>query len=95
MVSIPGQPLAADTIDVAQGWNMIGSISTSVPVGNIVQIPTGIVASQYFGYTGGMYNPATTIDPMKGYWVKVNQNGRLVLSGGAFSVKPKAAGPFR
>lgn len=92
VISVPGETLATDTIAVAQGWNMIGAISTSVPVGSIVQLPSGIVASQYFGYTGGMYNPATTIDPMKGYWVKVSQNGRLVLTGGAFVVKPNAGG---
>jgi hypothetical protein len=82
-VSIPGVFITSDTLDVIQGWNIIGSISTPVAVGSIMQIPNGIVASHYFGYTGAGYTSSTTIDPMKGYWVKVNQNGKLVLQGGS------------
>jgi hypothetical protein len=80
-VSVPGEAMQVDTIEVVQGWNIIGSISSPVSVGSIVQIPSGIVASQYFGYSGGGYTSSPTIDPMKGYWVKVSQNGKLVLPG--------------
>jgi hypothetical protein len=88
-VSIPGVFITSDTLDVIQGWNIIGSISSPVAVGSIVQIPNGIVASQYFGYTGAGYTSSTTIDPMKGYWVKVNQNGKLVLTGGPILTRPE------
>jgi hypothetical protein len=80
-ISLTGGERNQDTIDVATGWNMIGSISDPVPVGSIVQIPSGIVVSSYFGYGSTGYTPATTIEPMKGYWVKVNQSGQLVLIG--------------
>lgn len=78
-LEIDGGRVARDSIDVVTGWNMIGSISTAVAVGGIVQEPPGIVVSSYYEFTGGSYQVATTIEPMKGYWVKVNQNGQLVL----------------
>jgi hypothetical protein len=84
-VSVTGGTRSQDTIDVVTGWNIIGSISDPVTVGSIVQIPSGIVVSSYFGYGSTGYTPATTIEPMKGYWVKVNQNGQLVLIGGAIA----------
>jgi len=75
-----GGPRATDTIAVYTGWNLIGSISFSVDVQSIIQEPPGIVASEYFGYAGGVYAGVTAINPMRGYWVKVNQPGILVLS---------------
>ena len=81
LLSLTGGVRSLDTINVVQGWNIIGSISSPVPVASIVQIPGGIVVSQYFGYSGSAYAPAASINPMQGYWVKVSQNGRLVLPG--------------
>jgi len=79
VLELEGGRVARDSIDVVTGWNMIGSISTPVPVGNIVQVPPGIVLSSYYEFAGGSYQVASEIQPMKGYWVKVNQNGKLVL----------------
>jgi hypothetical protein len=83
-LSVLGDPQNLDTIDVDAGWNLIGSISSPVDTGSVVQIPNGIVASQYYGYNGTMYTVPSTIDPFHGYWVKVNQPGKLVLSGTGF-----------
>jgi hypothetical protein len=58
---------------------MIGSISYSVDTSTIITVPTGIRASQYFGYNGG-YNPSPTIEPGMAYWVKATSAGRFVLS---------------
>ncbi len=78
-LSLSGGLRTLDTISVSQGWNIIGSISSAVPVGSIIQIPSSIVTSLYFGYSTTGYAATTSIDPMSGYWVKVNQNGFLVL----------------
>ena len=58
---------------------MIGSISQAIQAANITSIPSGIVTSQFFGYDNG-YIPGVTIEPGKGYWVKVSSNGKLILS---------------
>ena len=37
------------------------------------------MTSRFFAYRGA-YTPSNTIDPGTGYWVKVSQSGKLVLS---------------
>jgi hypothetical protein len=78
-VNISGLPLNLDTVAVVSGWNLIGSISNSILVASINQIPSGIVSSSFYGYQTGYYL-ADSINPGRGYWVKVNQDGKLVLN---------------
>jgi hypothetical protein len=78
-VTLTGALITDDTIDVATGWNLIGSLSASFPVTNIASIPGGLVTSDFFGYTGS-YATAAVLDPGMGYWVKVASAGQLVLS---------------
>jgi hypothetical protein len=80
-VSITGTARLQDSISVHTGWNLIGSISNPVVASSIQQIPPGIVGSSYFGYTAG-YSVADTLQPGKGYWVKVSQAGELVIQSG-------------
>jgi hypothetical protein len=68
-----------DTVQVAIGWNLIGSISESLLTSSITSDPPGIVTSSFYCYNSG-YQIADTIQPGKGYWVKVNQPGSLILS---------------
>ncbi len=79
-VSMTGVPRLSDTISVVDGWNLIGTITTPVPVSTISEVPGGIVASDYFTYTGTGYVTATTLEPGKGYWVKSSGTGVLILS---------------
>jgi hypothetical protein len=74
-----GDTTLNDSIQVVDGWNMIGSITQPVPVSTINSDPPGIVTSRFFGYSTG-YTHADTIEPGRGYWVKVNQVGTLILS---------------
>ncbi len=83
-IAITGKPIAADTLPVVEGWNLIGSISTSVATSQVQSLPGGLVTSSFFRYTEG-YRTADTIAPGFGYWVKVNQPGELILSTGSSS----------
>ncbi|HEY6191903.1 MAG TPA: T9SS type A sorting domain-containing protein [Bacteroidota bacterium] len=78
-VTVTGKVFGPDTIDVADGWNMIGCTSAPVPVSGIASIPPGITTSNFFGYTGA-YKTTTVLQPGFGYWVKVQQAGQLVLA---------------
>ncbi|MDI6766712.1 MAG: T9SS type A sorting domain-containing protein [Bacteroidota bacterium] len=78
-INIFGDSITSDTIDVSPGWNMIGSISSNVSTNSIVELPTDIVTSRYFGYRQG-YKSTDTLHPKKGYWVKVISSGKLVFS---------------
>ena len=75
---ITGIPNIIDTINVNEGWNMIGGLSVPIAVSSIIQIPSSIVFPNYFGYNNG-YFAADTLRVGKSYWVKVSQNGKLIL----------------
>jgi hypothetical protein len=76
--SITGASILSDSVSVTTGWNIIGSITSSVDTSMIITIPTGLRASSYFGYSGG-YVPVTHLDPGLGYWVKASGAGQFVL----------------
>jgi hypothetical protein len=78
IATVTGTSLTLDSINVVAGWNMIGSISIPVAKSSIVEIPSNNVGSQYYGYNSG-YAIADTLKPGHAYWVKVLQNGKLVL----------------
>jgi hypothetical protein len=77
-VDVPGTYVFADTIPLAAGWNMVGSISLPVDTADVVQSPPGILASVFFGYNAG-YAADTLIRPGKAYWVKASGAGALYL----------------
>lgn len=81
-VSISGRPVVADTIDVSVGWNLIGSISSTIATNTIGSIPGGIVTSAFYRYGGSGYSVADTLTPGEGSWVKTTQNGKLILAEG-------------
>ncbi len=78
-LSFAGITVTQDTIPITIRWNLIGSISNPVPVVSISSNPPGIITSQFFGYDG-IYFASDSIYPGKAYWVKVNQDGELILS---------------
>jgi hypothetical protein len=78
-VSITGARIELDTTDVEEGWNMVGSITDTVPVSSITSDPGGLVTSGFFGFSDGYFN-SDNIVPGRGYWVKASQAGKLILS---------------
>ncbi len=77
--TITGCPLRIDTIDLRQGWNLIGIGSSGATVSSIQQLPPGTLSSQFFGYNGAGYVIATLLAPGRGYWIKARNAGRIVL----------------
>ncbi|HTK81481.1 MAG TPA: S8 family serine peptidase [Bacteroidota bacterium] len=80
-VAIDGYIIPSETVAVVHGWNLIGSITSSIAPFSITSNPGGIVTSEFFGYEGS-YIPTDTLRPGKGYWVNVDQDGQLILSSG-------------
>jgi serine protease len=78
-VTIWGTMITDDTISVSSGWNLIGSISIPIAVSSIGSSPGGIVTSGFYGYAGA-YGTTDSLRPGHGYWVKVDQDGELILS---------------
>ncbi|GEM_PF-1404799 len=77
--NIDGYLLLEDTIDVVEGWNLIGNISANMDIALIASEPAGIVTSEFYTFDGG-YSTVTTLLPGHGYWVKVSETGKLILS---------------
>ncbi len=64
---------------VQDKWNLIGGPSGFVATSEIV--PTGTtIASAFFGYGASGYYTASSIQPGRGYWVKVNGAGTLGMT---------------
>lgn len=78
VVSFFGTPRNTDSVHVVAGWNLIGTLSATIPVSSIIQIPSENVDSKYYGFDGH-YIPEESLKEGKGYWVKVIQDGILIL----------------
>ncbi len=76
---VDGYTYSSDTIPVATGWNLVGSISEALAVTAVTSDPPGILTSDFFRYEDG-YSPADSIIPGKGYWVQTDQAGDLFLA---------------
>jgi hypothetical protein len=91
-ISLSGLPRYALAIDVKARWNIVGSISKGIPSSSVVSVGTSI-RSSFFGYHHG-YFIADTIQPGKGYWVKVTSDGQL-YEDSSFSSSMRASGLFK
>lgn len=87
--NMAGTQRTTQTIPVVAGWNMIGTLSTSVSTASATTAPPGIVTSSFYGYDGG-YAIASSLDPSKGYWVKTSSAGTLSMAAGASTPKTDA-----
>ncbi len=93
-IEFAGTTIASDTIDVIAGWNIIGPFSYPSLSSDVAPIPPVAILSSFFAYTGGSgYAAEDTLEPGKGYWVKVNQAGKLMLGSGSV-LAGKSAGPL-
>ena len=78
-VIVYGYQKSLDTIQVYTGWNLIGSISEPVAVSSLMAFPLPMETSPVWGYEAS-YFATDTIYPGRGYWIKVDHDGNLVLS---------------
>ncbi|MGA9115519.1 MAG: hypothetical protein WB626_01975 [Bacteroidota bacterium] len=81
-VTLVGGERDRDSVAVMRGWNMVGSITAAVDADSVTPRPPGIVLTPYYAFNGASYVPADTLEPMRSYWVKVNQAGWLLLGSG-------------
>jgi len=87
-LAFSGDPVAVESVDVRDRWNIVGALTTPIPVAQISAIPPVTIASAFFGYSAADgYAAADTLFPGNGYWVKVANTGRLVISTAAMVTK--------
>ena len=84
--SISGSPINSKDIALAEGWNMIGGLSSSADISD----PSNIVISgTLYGYNG-TYNTASDLEPGKGYWLRASSAGTITLNASSSEVSKKA-----
>jgi photosystem II stability/assembly factor-like uncharacterized protein len=76
-----GTPKSADTIDVKKGWNIVGPLEQPLPATSVTTDPLGNTDSFFYGYSVIGYAQSDTLKPGFGYWVKMKQDGKLMLQG--------------
>ena len=77
--TIDGIPINELTVNLNEGWNLITGGSTSLNILDI-QDPDGIIiAGTVYGFVLGGYSNEEIIEPGKGYWVRTNSSGSIVL----------------
>lgn len=76
--TLTGTMVTTDTFDLKIGWNIIGTISVPVPISNILTIPPNIITTNFYSYNL-KYEIVDTLKPGYGYWVKSNNNGKIIL----------------
>ncbi|MBI3195418.1 MAG: SUMF1/EgtB/PvdO family nonheme iron enzyme [Ignavibacteriae bacterium] len=79
-IPISGNIIFDDSIEVVEGWNLIGSLSVPIAVSTIKTEPMVLITSEFWGYVPGIgYQQSDTLQPGHGYWIKANQNGVIML----------------
>jgi len=76
-VQFVGSAIVSDTLILDSGWNLVGSVSSPLEIGTIVEIPPGHLQSGFYLYDAG-YREASTLEPGRGYWVR-SAGGSIVL----------------
>ncbi|TAK58352.1 MAG: hypothetical protein EPO24_08515 [Bacteroidetes bacterium] len=77
-IQMTGYEIHSDSIDVFEGWNLIGSISSPVQISSILTEPHDNIDGNMFEYNNG-YRIASEIEPGKSYWVKAKHDGTIYL----------------
>ena len=87
---VSGSPIDQVTIFLSEGWNLMGSLSSSFESSSIDD-PEGIIISgSIYGFEG-TYQSTTTLQPGKGYWINASTDGQVTLnsdSDNAARIKP-------
>ncbi|MBI2418923.1 MAG: choice-of-anchor J domain-containing protein, partial [Ignavibacteriales bacterium] len=81
-VNVSGNAVAANTVPLVAGWNLIGVHMNPATVTAITTTPAGIINSPFYGYNGG-YSTPTALESGKGYWVRASAAGVINLPAAA------------
>lgn len=82
-VGLLGAPVSTIAFPVSAGWNLIGGVTSEVPLVNVGVSPPDNLASGFFSFDGQGYAAAQSLLPGRGYWVKMHGPGLVVVSSSA------------
>ena len=77
--TITGNSISELTISLNEGWNLITGISTPFDVIEINDPDEIIISGTIYEFTSGGYSNAEILEPGKGYWIRTNNSGSIIL----------------
>ena len=81
-------------INVSEGWNLIGGFEKIVQTNQITTTPPGLIIGPIYTYSD-RYQIATTIEPGRGYIVKLNGPGQINFQSGFIKENGKEVEYFK
>ncbi len=80
-ITLSGEPVESYRDSVHPGWNMIGSVSESYPIAELLTVPSGILVPPIYWYNPStvVYDEVSNIDPGLGYWALLIGEGSITL----------------
>jgi hypothetical protein len=80
LIPAVGSGLDSTSIQLREGWNLIGSLADTISVASISD-PDGILtAAPVYGFTNKQYQEISLLAPNQGYWIFASDSGRIDLS---------------
>ena len=76
---ITGNVIDELTISLNEGWNLITGLITSFNISEIQDPDVIIIPGTIYGFTSGGYLNTENIEPGKGYWIRTNNSGSIIL----------------
>jgi hypothetical protein len=77
--TISGTPINELTISLNEGWNLVTGISTPFDVIEINDPDEIIISGTIYEFTSGGYSNAEILEQGKGYWIRTNNSGSIIL----------------
>ena len=77
--TITGNSISELTISLNEGWNLITGISAPFDVIEINDPDEIIISGTIYEFTSGGYSNAEILEPGKGYWIRTNNSGSIIL----------------
>ena len=74
-----GNSITEISVQLTEGWNLMGSISSSVDIASILDEDNLIVPSTIYGFDES-YTEAEMIEPGYGYWLRAFQDGEITIT---------------
>jgi hypothetical protein len=72
--------MLSDSIDLIGGWNIVGVLSSSIPINSITSIPPQIVESLFYvWYQGIDHVQANSLQPSKGLLGKSEASRKIII----------------
>ena len=78
--TITGVSVNELTISLSEGWNLISGITNALHFSHIHDPDGLIIPGTIYGFTPEGYSEAEFLYPGKGYWIRANDSGNIILA---------------